>query len=218
MLDQATHEGTVTAAELQALIAKLAGFYKRTAHAPWDEDEFLRRLDQSSVSFGSRLSEPEFGLDEKLIQRLIADQRSFIEDRAGQLAARIAQGRVVDTHGDLRPEHIFLADNPQIIDCLEFSTELRLQDSAEEIAFLALECERLGQSRIAEQILGLYRDSSEDPVSPELLQFYRSRRALVRALLSAWHLENADIPDAEHWIQRAYWYLDAARESIERAL
>jgi aminoglycoside phosphotransferase family enzyme len=36
----------------------------------------------------------------------------------------------VDTHGDLRPEHIFLADNPQVIYCLEFSTELRLQDSA----------------------------------------------------------------------------------------
>ncbi len=218
MLDHAALEGTVTAAELKVLVTKLTAFYQQTPHAPWNESDYLRRLDQSGVSYGSQLSEPAFGLDAKLIQRLVVHQRSFVEGRADQLGARIPQGRIVDTHGDLRPEHIFLADNPQVIDCLEFSTELRLQDSAEEVAFLALECDRLGHSRIGEQILELYRDVGEDPVSPELLDFYRSRRALVRALLSAWHLQNIDIPDAEHWVQQANWYLEAARESIERAL
>mgnify|MGYP006202207167 CR=1 FL=1 len=38
-------------------------------------------------------------------------------------------GRIVEGHGDLRPEHIYLGTPPAIIDRLEFSMELRTLDT-----------------------------------------------------------------------------------------
>jgi aminoglycoside phosphotransferase family enzyme len=98
---------------------------------------------------------------------------------------------------------------PEIIDCLEFSATLRLLDTAEEIAFLALECDRLGHGEIGARILQLYRQ--RDCVDAELLAFYRRSRALVRALTCVWHLR--DLPlgaAATPWRERTAWYLDAA--------
>jgi aminoglycoside phosphotransferase family enzyme len=110
---------------------------------------------------------------------------------------------------------VFLLPEPQIIDCLEFSAELRLLDSAAEIAFLALECERLGYPEVGKRVLAHYREYANDGCDPELLEFYRALRAFVRAKVAAWHLEdelNADAQD--HWHGRACWYLDAAAESL----
>jgi aminoglycoside phosphotransferase family enzyme len=118
---------------------------------------------------------------------------------------------VIDAHGDLRPEHVFLlADQVQVIDCLEFSAELRLLDSAEEIAFLALELERLGHVGLASRIVELYLQRCADRDATELLGFYRSTRALVRALLAVLHVPDVRAESRAHWHARASWYLDAA--------
>jgi uncharacterized protein len=129
--------------------------------------------------------------------------------------ARIAAGRVVDAHGDLRPEHVFLMAEPQIIDCLEISAELRQLDSAAEIAFLALECERLGHAPLGARIIDLYRQHNRDDVSDELLGFYRASRAFARAKLAAWRLEEDLAPEAAaYWRARTEWYLDAASRGV----
>ena len=44
--------------------------------------------------------------------------------------------RIIDGHGDLRPEHIWLGDPVRIIDCLEFNKRLRTVDPFDEIAYL----------------------------------------------------------------------------------
>lgn len=219
MLDQAARTGEVSDAELSAVIKKLGHFYRRTARARWDATAYCERLDQQVRYYGGRLAAMKLGALSSDLEQLTRLQRRFIRANSSHLHERLSQGRIVDAHGDLRPEHIFLADDPQIIDCLEFSSDLRLLDSAEEVAFLVLECERIGQAAIAKELLDLYLEVCDDPISPELLRFYRSLRALVRALLSAWHLEE-DLSEkqAAHWSERAGWYLRAARASIEEAL
>jgi aminoglycoside phosphotransferase family enzyme len=138
-----------------------------------------------------------------------------LRDSGQVLGDRCSHGRIVDAHGDLRPEHILLGDDPQIIDCLEFSAELRMLDTAEEIAFLALECTALGRRDLAREVVALYREIGRDDVPQPLFDFYYGRRALVRALLSLWHL---DEPLAEplraHWLGRASWYLEVARAAL----
>jgi aminoglycoside phosphotransferase family enzyme len=127
----------------------------------------------------------------------------------------VADGRVVDAHGDLRPEHVFFLPEPTIIDCLEFSAELRLLDSAAEIAFLALECDRLGHAQAGERLLELYLDCARDDCSPAVLAFYRASRAFVRAKIAAWHLEDELGADARAlWRERTSWYLDTAGASL----
>jgi aminoglycoside phosphotransferase family enzyme len=162
---------------------------------------------------GSRLQ-----VDGAQVRAIATRLLGFIAERPALFAERIAAGRVVDAHGDLRPEHVFLTPEPQIIDCLEFSAELRLLDSAAELAFLALECERLGHAALGVHLIGHYQRICHDDVSPELLRFYTAARALVRAWLAAWHLRDDIAPAAAtHWRDRARWYLDIAASRLADA-
>ena len=213
-LELACQREQVPTAQLKELVVKLVRFYAQAMPAHWDEDAYLRRLREALDRYGAQLSAPALGLDSTALKQLAQLQRAFLADKADLLKARIAQGRVVDAHGDLRPEHIFLLPDPQIIDCLEFSSELRLLDAAEEIAFLALECERLGCKAIGEQIGVLYREIAADPLPVEVMHFYRSMRAMIRALLSAWHLEESGQGDTRVWVDRAHWYLEIAQRSL----
>ena len=217
MLDQAARDGSITAPDLRRLLTRLAAFYRRSERAPWSGTEYVRKLEQELQEYGDRLRTPHLGLRPERVERLIGAQRSFVQDKAELLGARAAAGWVVDAHGDLRPEHICLVEPPQIIDCLEFSRELRLLDCAADIAFLVLECERMGHGALGRRILELYRENLGDPIAPELFRFYHSRRALIRAHLSAWHLIDENSHGTERWVRRANWYLDTAQASIDQA-
>jgi len=215
-LDRAARDGTVRADDLVRLVDRLAAYYERAARAPWSGADYRRALVARSDEYGAELC--AYGLGAELTARvraLTAAQRTFIEEHADALDARVAEGRVIDAHGDLRPEHVFLLpDKVQIIDCLEFSAELRLLDSAEEIAFLALELDRLGHAGLASQIVAQYSQRCADPGAAELAGFYRSMRALVRALLAVLHVQDARTESREHWHARASWYLDAGLAAL----
>ena len=51
---------------------------------------------------------------------------AFLAEERDVLLGRLAEGHVVEGHGDLRPEHVFLGEPPAVIDCLEFDRALRL--------------------------------------------------------------------------------------------
>src|SRR5690606_29582079 len=157
-------------------------------------------------------------LDGELLQRALkATWCAFavLEDELGQ---RAREDRIVEAHGDLRPEHIFLVDPPCVIDSLEFSKELRTLDPAEELAFLWVECEQAGDVGPAARVLASYRRASADPVSDRLLDFYRSRRALVRAKLVAWHLYDPAVMSLAPWAELAGAYIERAEQHARRAL
>jgi aminoglycoside phosphotransferase family enzyme len=204
---------------LKRAIGKLCAFYARAARAPWSGAEYRRSLARQSAQHVEALTRPRLEPEQARVRDIAQRQQAFIDSRAGLLEERIRGGRVIDAHGDLRPEHVFLTAQPQIIDCLEFSAELRQLDAAEEIAFLGLECARLGRDDIASGLRDLYRACAADDVPEELFDFYRSRRALVRAFLSAWHLdEKLEDAMAGRWLAQARWYIDEAANSVERAL
>jgi aminoglycoside phosphotransferase family enzyme len=216
MLDARAQTGPIPRADLQVLLEKLSAFYGRATRAPWNGVEYRRRLKRHIDTTREELLGHNSLRDVSLVEHVVAAQHAFLRHSSLMLDDRCREGRIVDAHGDLRPEHILLGPAPQIIDCLEFSAELRLLDTAEEIAFLALECTALGRGALAREIVALYRMIARDEVAPTLLDFYYSRRALVRALLSLWHL---DEPLAEplraHWLERARWYLEAARTALD---
>ena len=217
-LDREARDGTIRDADLVRLVDRLCTYYGRAERAPWTPAEYRRALEMRSAQYGAELRALALGPGVAAhIHELTAAQSRFIEEHGTRLEARMASGRVVDAHGDLRPEHVFLGDPIQIIDCLEFSSELRLLDTAEEVSFLALELERLGQGAVGETLVGLYRRRGADPVEPELLGFYRSMRALVRAVLAALHVADARADARERWHTRTAWYLDAARRGLVHA-
>jgi aminoglycoside phosphotransferase family enzyme len=119
--------------------------------------------------------------------------------------------RIVEGHGDLRPEHVCLAAEPVFIDCLEFNRDLRIVDPADELAFLAMECEALGAGDIGKFVFDTYESITGDAVQNALIRFYQAQRALLRAKLAAWHLEDGVTNSARtKWLGRAQEYLRLA--------
>lgn len=108
--------------------------------------------------------------------------RRFVEGRADLFEQRIAAHRVVDGHGDLLADDIFcLDDHPRILDCLEFSDSLRYGDGVLDVAFLAMDLERLGRPDLAGLLWQEYRARSGDSWPDSLSHFYIAYRASVRA-------------------------------------
>jgi aminoglycoside phosphotransferase family enzyme len=138
-------------------------------------------------------------------------QLAFLARGASLLASRGA--RLRDGHGDLRPEHVCLTAPPCVIDCLEFDRDLRRLDPAEEIAFLGLECARLGATWVSDRLVRGYRVAMHDPVPDAVVHFYMSQAAATRAKIAAWHVRDPHY-DRRRWTARADAYLaDAGRHA-----
>ena len=45
-----------------------------------------------------------------LVRRIDRAQRRFLEAKAELFASRVRARKIVDGHGDLRPEHVFMGD------------------------------------------------------------------------------------------------------------
>jgi len=135
---------------------------------------------------------------------------AFIDRRKDLLLQRLADGRVVEGHGDLRPEHICLGPTPQIIDCLEFRADLRFLDPVEELAFLTMECDRMGARSVGPILFRHYRLSTRDTSPSVLISFYKGIGALIRARIAILHLWEFPVRDPEKWPRRAAEYLAIA--------
>jgi len=150
------------------------------------------------------------------VRRIDRTQRLFL-DRCGSLiAARLRHRRIVEGHGDLRPEHIWLDDKVRIIDCLEFNARLRIVDPFDEIAYLGLECERMGAAWIGDYLRRRMRHLLRDGPADVLFTFYHCYRATLRARLSIAHLLEPQPRTPEKWPRLATEYLALADRSARQ--
>ncbi len=91
-----------------------------------------------------------------------------------------------------------------------------IDDEQFEIAFLHLECERLGGRWFGDAIRQrLSRLLHDDPASG-LFLFYRLSRAMLRARLSIAHLFDAQLRKKEKWPRLARAYLALAEADASR--
>ncbi len=215
-LESALRGGWLDPAQVDRVAARLGAFYAHAPRIQLDPGQYLAGwhkalVDNCRVLFNARL-----GLPQGRVERIAQVQRQFTVKCAALLQARIHARRYVDAHGDLRPEHIWLRDGVTIIDCLEFDRNLRALDPLDEIAFLHLECERLGGLWAAERIRRhLARALDDDPASG-LFLFYRSHRAMLRARLSIAHLFDANPRTPEKWPRQARAYLELAAADADQ--
>ena len=218
MLDSLIRRRAVTRDAVRGLARRLAAFYAAAPPEPLRAADYRRRLARQIAASRRELGRPEFGLPEARVTRLAAAQSDFVQQQAALLGERVAQGRVVEGHGDLRPEHVCLLPEPAVIDCLEFKRDFRIADAVDELSQLALECERLGMPEVGLWLLAGYGEASGDRWPEALLHFYQSGRATLRAKLAIWHLRDDDgrhLP--QKWIRAAHDYLDLAERHIALA-
>ncbi|ALA18903.1 MULTISPECIES: hypothetical protein [unclassified Chelatococcus] len=207
-LETRAREQRLTRADAERLAARLATFYRRVRRLPVAPAVHLARWRRALLENEQLLRDPRFHLPEGAIARICRAQRAFLARRPDIIGRRAR--RIVEAHGDLRPEHIWLSDPVVVIDCLEFSAQLRALDPLDEIAFLHLECERLGVRWAGEALRRRLARPLGDRSGSGLFLFYRSHRALLRARLAIAHLLDADPRTPEKWPRLARTYIDLA--------
>lgn len=214
MMDTAINAGTITATDIAAVVRKLVRFHDQAPVSEETDRQFRDRLETQLVQAHHELLRPEFSLNTRLVRKLGEEQLAFLRQNPEIFDARIDRNRIREVHGDLKPEHVCLGPDPQIIDRLEFDRQLRVMDCVEEMAFLAMECAALGGSKVARHLLSRYCDITRDDAPPELIGFYLSLRAVIRAMLAVWHLHDAAVMNGEYWrrtagryVRKAYHYL-----------
>jgi uncharacterized protein len=215
-LEAALHGGWLKSAQVDRVAATLGAFYAHAPRVQLDPEHYLvtwrKALNENCrVLFDTRL-----GLPQGAVERIAQVQRRFSMKCSALLRERIRARRLVDAHGDLRPEHIWLREPVTIIDCLEFDAKLRALDPLDEISFLHLECERLGGLWAAERIRRHLARALDDDASSGLFLFYRSHRAMLRARLSIAHLFDTHPRTPEKWPRLASLYLKLAATDAAR--
>ncbi|HEX7840506.1 MAG TPA: hypothetical protein VF469_23670 [Kofleriaceae bacterium] len=207
MLPRMLARGAATPADADALGDLLAGFYRDAPRAPWTGDDYRHRLRNTVVTEAGELVLR--GAPRPRILPLVHAQLAGIGREAAALDQRISGGRVVDAHGDLRPEHVCLESPPAVIDPLEFDDELRMLDAVSELTFFALECERLRATWFGNRVLARYAERSGDHAPPAVVALYRNQHALTRALIALRHLDDAEPAARARWRAKADEYLSS---------
>ena len=210
MLDNRIRQGVAAETDIRQIASTLARFYRQCAAVEVSHAHYRQQLEQSIELNKRELLGTEYPLPQALIRNVHAEQENFLTQQAAVFDARIDAGRIIEGHGDLRPEHICLQAEPVIIDCLEFNRQFRIIDPVDELAFLAMECEFLGAWFVDRELFRTYGDMTGDHPPVHLVLFYKSYRACMRARLSIWHVRELEKRDWGKWQQRATDYLHLA--------
>jgi aminoglycoside phosphotransferase family enzyme len=216
MLDCLIAEKRLERECIEELALKLADFYRNAHRVFMRPDVFLRHWEYDLRQNRVVLLSPRFKLSPGPVRRLDSLLREFLSQRQALFVDRLKRRRIVDGHGDLRPEHIWLGDEVKIIDCLEFNARLRILDPLEEIACLDLECEHLGMKGIGDITQPCVMQALRDHAPVSLFCFYRCYRAMLRARLSIAHLLAPHPRSPEKWRPQALSYLKLAATDARR--
>jgi uncharacterized protein len=196
----------IKSAQLEALVQHLVAFYARQTPIGWNGDSYLTRLRAELVDCAQAFMAIESD-DIRAPFSVIHSLEHFLKATNDDFARESVLSRIVEGHGDLRPEHIFFEEVPQIIDCLEFSYDLRCRDALDEVANLAMECDILGHKDVGNYLIETFVTIERIRDEAHLWAFYAAFRALVRAKLVAWRIANGHGADLERWRSRlkVYW-------------
>ena len=210
MLHEAIRDGMVPKEWARQAAEKLVKFYLSAPPIHKDILKFRNEIIQDIELNSAALLNPGFRLSIPLVVGVTTDLLLFVIKQAHLFEKRVKNDRIIDGHGDLRPEHICLGPAPVVIDRIEFNDDFRIMDVAEEISFFAMECEMLNAPEIGQMLINIYKGKSHDEIPDMVIHFYEAKRAFLRAKLSVQHLlEKKYADNPKKWTARCNAYLDA---------
>jgi len=212
MLDRTLAEHRVPGDGLDAAARVLISFYRRQQPVEITPEAYVRRMHDQVADNRTQLRMKDLGLDRTLVDEVCRCQLEALDGLAGALADRAREQRIIEVHGDLRPEHVCLAP-PALIDRLEFSRDLRVMDPCEELAYFYVECRAAGAAWIGDRVTALYAEMTGDTLPGTLYRFYQSHRAATRGKIIAWHVRDPEFEVRQPWSDIATQY---PRASLER--
>ncbi len=216
MLHNMLKEGRITEELLHRLAERLVFFHSHAPRSPRIDEygsvetirgNLVECLDQTEPYKG-RTVDAEMHEE---IRRLGLD---FVETHTGLFRRRIMDGYIRECHGDLHLDHVVLLDTIMLFDCIEFNERFRFSDTAADLAFLLMDFEYRGYPAFAARVAEHYAALSADNDLLSLTNFYKSYRALVRAKVIGFEIDEPEISPAEkRWAvetSRRYYALSLA--------
>jgi aminoglycoside phosphotransferase family enzyme len=217
MLDHMLRQGTVGAQDLDRLTAVLASFYRRAEPADITPAAYVERFIREQAINREVLTRRDFAVDHGRVPTVLDRLDRALAEGGELLEERVRARRIVDGHGDLRPEHICFTDPLVIFDCLEFNRELRLVDPFDEIAFLGMECALLGATWVAPLLVQDLGGKLGECPPARLVALYTAYRAVMRARLALAHLLDPTPREPGKWEPLATRYLKLADQALSPA-
>ncbi len=207
MLDAQIRDGFTHRRDLEAVAKRLANFYQNAEAIIEDGRLYLAHIETEMANNRSLLLGQRLDVQlPNINQHLDALDAAFALVRP-EIEARITAGRIVEGHGDLRPEHVCLTDPPLIIDCLEFDRSMRILDPYDEVNYLGLECNLLGLRWARSLLLDELERALCARPSEQLMAFYSEFRKVLRARICLAHLLDPVPMTPAIWPGRASAYL-----------
>ncbi len=197
MLDRLVEAGEITAADMQLVAGTISSFHAGAGQSAYISEfgsiekilyNWRENFEQLTAFEASTLP----AVNREVIRAWAV---SFTENHADLFKLRQEQGFIRECDGDLHLENICLADGKvYIFDCIEFNERFRFCDTASDLAFLLMDLDYHGRSDLAGALFSSYQDSSGDQRLPELIDYYKIYRAVVRGKVESFRHNDIGIP------------------------
>lgn len=191
LLDAIQARGELNAGHIEALAQQIAHFHQTTPAVPADHPlcspaAIMAPLRQNFEQIRPLLSDKA---DLLQLDALEAWSETSFKRLEPLLAKRAANGSIRECHGDIHLGNATLLDGEVVLfDCIEFNEPFRLIDIASDAAFLAMDLEDRGLKPLARRFINAWLELTGDYEALDLLNLYKSYRALVRAKVSLFRL------------------------------
>jgi len=210
-------QDALTFEHIDELADRVAQFHRQAE--PADEkspygtpEQIIGPAKQNFEQIRERLSKPEH-LSQ--LAYLEAWTMTTFERLTEFMHQRKACGFVRDGHGDLHLGNIALfQDQVTLFDCIEFNDGFRWVDVISDMAFLVMDMEERGLYAYANRFLNHYLEETGDYTGLKLLPFYKAYRAIVRAKVSLFEME--DFRDDPNKIENLWSRYDSFMSLAER--
>ena len=216
-LDELIRQKKLSYGQLNALVDYLVGFL----HATSSEDRKAESLLPESAGALPIQLQSSAGLCRQILSsggpsKFMVRNYATCGWESERLLNRVRDGRIVDGQGDLRAEHVFLETPPSVIDCVEFSEELRQVDVVDDLSCLAMDCSRLGNHELGSRLFSAYASQSGDDPPEKMIELFKSYRACVRAKVAALYLQQPDVISRRRNVRELHQYLQWADHHAAR--
>lgn len=236
LLNHAIENGTLTAKHIDQLAKIIANFHNQiaiaqpegeTSHygtkpsvlsAVWGNFRALlgQELDAAGQLQGESRLPSEFQASEDQLDELLEWTRTQANRLSQRFEDRRLGGAVRECHGDMHLGNMVLEEDQIVIfDGIDFNPDLRWIDVLSEVAFCLMDLADRNRPNFAHRLLNAYLERTGDYSGLDVLPFYLTYRALVRAKVA--HLGWQQHDEEEHELkqslaQQRQEYLDLASQ------
>ena len=178
----------------------VADFHKKTPTNDYINEFGRVEIIRESIESNYEVTQKYIGIAQTQQQYQETKQFTddFLENKKSILLRRITEDKIRECHGDLHLKNICWWRNKiHLFDRIEFNEPFRFVDVIYDVAFTLMDLDVRGKSDLGNIFLNTYLEQTGDWQGVEVLPLYLCRQAYVRAKVTSFLLDDANISELE---------------------